>query len=168
MKQFILAVLAIAFFSCSGGRKQGEAIATVFSVDSLFTVADQKLNDTIKVTGFVTHVCKHSGQKCFIVGESQKVSLLVLTGGEIETFPAELIGSKLVITGVLKEGEHVTHQQIEEKENSVKLQQQGGAAPETCETELRNIADMRQWMKDHQKDYYAMYYMEGLKFNVVE
>ena len=168
MKQFFLVVLAVALFACSGNKKQAEVAVTVYDVESLLAVAEQNVNDTIKVAGFVTHTCKHSGKKCFIVGESHSISLQVLAGGEIESFSSELIGSKLSITGVLKEY-HLSQEQIDERENNVKLQQQEGAASEeSCATEMSNISDMRQWMKDHDKDYYFIYYVEGLKYEVLE
>jgi len=168
MKQFFLAVLALVLFSCSGGnRKQAEPAVNSFpDVESLLAVAEQEVDNTITVAGFVTHTCKHSGKKCFIVGES-KVSLQVLAGGEIESFSSDLVGSKLAITGVLKEY-HLSQEQIDERENNVKQQQKEGASEETCSAELSNISEMRQWMKDRDKDYYVIYYVEGLKYEVLE
>jgi len=169
MKQFFLAVLVLALFSCSGSKKQAEPAVPSFELDNLFEVADQQVDNTVTVSGFVTHTCKHSGKKCFIVGESHTASLRVEVGeqGEIETFTPELIGSKLAITGVLKE-EHISQEYIDQMEQNVKLLEEGGAAPEACATELSNINDMRQWMKDHDKDYFLTYYMEGLKYEVLD
>ena len=167
MKQFFLAVLALVFFSCSGNRKQADASVPSFELDNLMAVVEQEVDNTITVAGYVTHTCKHSGKKCFIVGESQKTSLRVEATGEIETFSPELIGSKLAITGVLREY-HLGQEYIDEMENSVKLQQEGGAPAEACAAELSNISDMRQWMKDHDKDYYVIYYMDGLEYEVLD
>jgi len=168
MKQlFLLFVVSFALFSCSGNKKAVEASAATFELDQLLTVADRNLDDTITVVGYVTHTCMHSGKKCFIVGESQKVSLRVEAEGEIETFSADLIGSKLAITGTLKEN-HLSEEYIDNLENAWKeLENEEGMA-ETCSAELSNISDMRQWMKDHDKDYYVMYYMDGLKYSVLD
>jgi len=170
MRQFfVLAAFAFAFafFSCSGNR-HADASASIFELDNLLAVADQQVGDTITVAGFVTHVCKHSGKKCFIVGESQKTTLRVEAGGEIETFPAELIGSKLSITGVLKE-QRVSQEIIDGMENDVlAIQKEGKASEEACAAELNNISEWRQWMKDNNKDYYALYYMDGLKFEKLD
>jgi len=169
MRQFFLVVLALALFSCSGNRQQaGDAVAT-FELDNLLAVAEQEVDQTVTVTGFVTHTCKHSGKKCFIVGESQATSLRVEVDaeGEIEMFTPDLIGSKLAITGVLKE-EQISQEEIDDLEARVKIVEQGGTAPEACATELANINDMRQWMKDRGKDHYVTYYMEGLKYEVLD
>ena len=168
MRPFFLLVLAIALFSCSGGTKQAESAAT-FELDNLLAIADQEVDQTVTVSGFVVHTCMHSGKKCFIVGESQTVSFRVDVDaeGEIDTFTPDLIGSKLAITGVLKE-EQISQEDIDEMEKNVKILEEGGLAPEVCATELASINDMRQWMKDRGKDYYAMYYMEGLKYEVLD
>ena len=171
MKQFLfLATFAVALFSCTGNQKQAEATDVAFGLDNLLAVAEQEVDNTITVVGFVTHTCKHSGKKCFIVGESQTASLRVEVEpeGEIDVFTPDLIGSKVAITGVLKE-QHLSSEYIDEMENEVKQQQKEGIeTEEVCATELSNISDMRQWMKDRGKDYYAIYYMDGLKYEVLD
>jgi len=154
-------------FSCSGNKKQAEASAAPFELDNLLAVADQQVDATITVVGYVTHTCRHSGKRCFIVGESQEASLRVEAEGEIETFSSELIGSKLAVTGVLKEFQ-ISEESINEMEVEVKeLENEEGMA-ETCAAELSNISDMRQWMKDHDKNYYTIYYMDGLSYEVLD
>ena len=169
MKQFLfLAALAVALFSCTGNKKQAEAYDWAYELDNLLAVAEQEVDSTITVVGFVTHTCKHSGQKCFIVGESQAASLRVdiEPEGEIEEFTPELIGSKLAITGILKE-QHVPGEYIDKLESNVLQFQEDGGSPEVCAAELSNISDMRKWMKDNNKDYFVIYFMDGLSFDVL-
>ena len=168
MKQlFVLSVLAFTLFSCSGNKNRAEASVSAYELDNLLALADREVDKTITVVGYVTHTCKHSGKKCFIVGESQKASLRVEAEGEIETFSADLTGSKLSITGILKE-HRLSQEYIDELETDVKQFQEKGGSAEVCAAELSNINDMRQWMKDHDKDYYVIYYMNGLKFEVLD
>jgi hypothetical protein len=168
MKQLIVfSIVALALFSCTGNKKQADASDKTYELDNLLTVADQKVDETVTVVGYVTHTCKHSGKRCFIVGESQQTSLRVEAEGDIESFSSELIGSKLAITGILKEY-HLSGEFIDEMENDVKeLEQEEGMA-ETCAAELSNINDMRKWMQDHEKNYFVIYYMDGLKFDVLD
>jgi len=168
MKQlFLFTVLAFALFSCSENKKQDVASnETSFQLDDLLAVIDKKVNDTITLVGYVTHTCKHSGMKCFIVGESQATSFQVFAKGEITQFNQELEGSKLAIKGVLKE-HHLSKEEIDKNEANVKLLQEGGAPVEACQAELTNISDMRKWMKDHNKDYYIIYYMDGQSYKVL-
>ena len=169
MKQFLfVAAFALALFSCSGNRQQGDALAVAYDLDNLLAVAEEQVENTVTVVGFVTHTCKHSGKKCFIVGESQETSIRVEATGEIESFSSELVGSKLAITGILKE-HHLSKEYIDEMENEVKqLQLEEKVAEEVCAAELSNISDMRQWMKDRGKDYYVIYYMDGLTYEVLD
>ena len=170
-KQFLfLAAFAIALFSCTGNQKQSMSDATAYGLDNLLAVAEQEVDNTVTVVGFVTHTCKHSGQRCFIVGESQEASLRIEIEpeGEIEIFTPELIGSKLAITGILKE-QRLSREYIDEMEGEVKLlQQDEKIEAEVCAAELSNIGEMRQWMKDRGKDYYVIYYLDGLKYEVLD
>jgi len=168
MRQLVLfAALAFALFSCSGNKNQAKTAEKKVELDQLLTVAEKNIDATVTVVGYVTHTCKHSGKKCFIVGESQKVSLQVMAEGEIETFSADLVGSKLAITGVLKE-HHISEEVINQQEANVKLLENQEGMEEACAAELANIKDMRQWMKDHGKDHYVMYYMDGQKYEVLD
>jgi hypothetical protein len=180
MKQlFLFTVLSVALFSCSGNKKT-ETVAEnaeknlvvseqlpVFELDSLLKVADRELDKNVKVIGYVTHTCKHSGKRCFIVGESQSVSMRVEAKGDIGGFNRELVGSKIEVSGTLKE-RRLTQEYIAEMEKDVELKKKEDGNAESCAAELSNIADMRKWMKDNGKDYYSIYYMDGLNFSVLE
>jgi len=168
MRQLVLfAVLATALFSCSGSKNQTTIDDSPVELDQFLTLVDQKVDETATVVGYVTHTCKHSGMKCFIVGESQKVSLQVMAEGEIKSFNADLVGSKLAITGIIKE-HHISEESINAMEVNVKQLENQEGMTEACASELNNINDMRQWMKDHGKDYYIVYYMEGMKYEVLD
>jgi hypothetical protein len=175
-KLFTLALLSAAILSCGGNKKTETAAENaaaafsdlkVYELDSLLNIAETEIDDTVKVIGYVKHTCKHSGKRCFIVGESQTGSMRIEAKGEIGGFNRELIGSKLEIAGVLKE-RRLTQEYIDqmEKDTNVKKQEDGNA--ESCAAELSNINDMRRWMKDHNKEYYAIYYMDGLNFTTLE
>jgi hypothetical protein len=177
MKQlFLFAVLSVALVSCSGNKKSETPAnetkdsvtveATVYELDKLLEVADSEIDKTVKVVGYVTHTCKHSGKRCFIVGESQQASMRVEAKGEIGGFNRELVGSKLEITGVLKE-RRLSKEYIDQMEKDVNVKKKEDGSAESCAAELSNISDMRKWMKDHGKDYYVIYYMDGLNFTTL-
>ena len=176
MKHFILfTAISLALACCnSGGKKTTQTNPSVaassvsetsaaFELDSLLQVAEKEIDKTIRVTGYVTHTCKHSGKRCFIVGESQKASMRVEAKGDIGGFNRELVGSKIEVTGVLKE-RRLTKEYIDKMENNVEQKKQEDGNAETCAAELANISDMRKWMKERGKDYYSIYYMDGLTY----
>jgi len=168
MKQIVvLSFFAFTLCACSGNKKQAEIPMISFDLDQMMAIADRNVDSTLTVIGYVTHTCKHSGKRCFIVGESQKTSLRIESGGEIESFSPELIGSKLAVTGTLKEF-HLSGESIDKMENNVKQLEQEEGMAETCAAELSNISEMRQWMKDNGKSYYVIYYMDGLKYKIID
>jgi len=130
--------------------------------------AESLVGKNVEVRGYVTHTCKHSGKRCFIVGEDQEVSIRVEAKGNIGGFNRELIGSELLINGTLRENRLSREylDQMEKDLNDQKLQEDGSA--ETCEAELANIDGMKAWMQENGKDYYAVYYIDGEDYEVLE
>ena len=142
--------------------------AKVYPLDELLANAENLLDKTVTVRGSVTHTCVHSGKRCFIVGEDPNVSMRVEAGGEIGGFNRELVGSELAITGVLRELRR-TKEFIDqhEKEVNEKAATEDGSA-ETCAAELSNIQGMRDWMEANGKDFYAIYFMDGESYEVID
>ena len=172
-----LATILFCMASCSNKKTdqdqqtENNSVAEVtkaYKLDGLLAEADQLIDQTVTVRGFVTHTCKHSGKRCFIVGDDQKTSFRVEAKGDIGGFNRELIGSELAITGILKERrlskEYID--QYEEQVNEKKTQEDGSA--ESCEAEINNIKGMRDWMKANDKEYYSLYYMDGESYDVIE
>jgi hypothetical protein len=180
MKKLMIPFIALAMIlaaSCyhSGQKPSVNAAATEnakpetgYNVDTLLAVAESYVNKPVTIHGFVTHVCKHSGRRCFLTGEQQLYTIRVEAKGEIGGFNRELAGSQLVINGTLKE-RRFTQSEISDIEADVN--ERMGKEPdseETCAAELASIAKIRQWMKDHGKDYYAVYYVDGQSYEVLD
>lgn len=180
---FLIAAVAVVVASCGNPRpKKTAAVETetenvevvsvmavqIFTLDELLAVAEENVNKTVAVRGYVTHTCKHSGKRCFIVGETPNASMRIEAKGEIGGFNRELIGSELMITGTLRERlltkEYLA--QYEKDLNEKKLKEDGSA--ESCQSELKNIEEMRKWMKANDKDYYSIYYMDGENYEIIE
>lgn len=176
MKKQILLLAAVALFVAACGGSQNKAnnqsqteaprnVVAVYELDNLLKAAEGLVNDTVTVKGVVSHTCSHSGKRCFIVAEGSDVSMRVEAKGDIGGFNRELIGSELAINGVLKE-RRLTREYIDEMEKTVNEKEDGSA--ESCDAEKNNILAMRQWMKDNDKEFYSLYYMDGLSYEVVE
>ena len=178
MKRVLLfLVLSVAICACGGrNRNQTDTLTETISLldqgkviemDDLMAVADQEVGNTITIVGYVIHTCKHAGRRCFIVGESEEISLRVEAKGEIGGFNRELTGSKLAIMGILKES-RLSQEYIAQVEQEVKQRKESSDDADDCETELSNIESMRKWMKENNKDHYVFYYMDGLDFEVLD
>ena len=174
---FLAAVLFLITGCANKKTEQGSNVAIeiatvedakVYTLDELLANAEDLLEETVTVRGSVTHTCVHAGKRCFIVGEDPNVSMRVEAGGEIGGFNRELVGSELTITGVLKE-RRLTKEYIDqyEKEVNEKAATEDGSA-ESCAAELSNIQGMKDWMEANGKDFYAIYFMDGESYEIID
>ena len=174
MKQFI-SILLVAFLmvACNTNKKKSDQTASELTaiecvtVDNLLAKADQLVDQTIKVKGHVTHTCKHSGKRCFLVGDNEQFTVRIEAGGKITGFNRDLVGNTIEVEGVLKE-RRLSKEYIDQMEHEAKEKVKEDGSAETCATEMNNINDMRSWMKANNKDHYAIYFVEGLSYEVVE
>nr|WP_319401346.1 hypothetical protein [uncultured Carboxylicivirga sp.] len=169
-KLLLMAIIALSVACQTQSKKDSNSTATdeKMVVDQLLAKAETLVDKEITVTGHVTHTCKHSGKRCFIVGKDADLSIRVEAGGDIERFDRELIGNTISVKGILKE-RRLTEEYITQWEEEVKQKEitEDGSA-ESCATELSNISNMRKWMKDNNKNYYSVYFINALSYEVVE
>lgn len=178
-KGLIILASALFFLSCGNSAKQdvksgdvaeqaAQSDVQVYSLEDLLANAETLVDKPVSVKGHVTHTCKHSGRRCFLAGDSSNVTIRVEAKGDIGGFNRELIGSEIVVNGVLHEN-RLSPTKIAEMEKSIeskKIKDDGSA--ESCDTETANIQNMRAWMKDHGKDYYPIYYIDGQNYDEVK
>ena len=50
----------------------------------------------------VTHVCRHGGQKCFIVAEDGETQIRIVPSGKIDEFKVEMEGSTIAFKGIFR------------------------------------------------------------------
>lgn len=165
----ILAVtLGLITNACNvkNNKSETEVTSKIIAVDNLLDEAEHLVEQSIKIKGHVTHTCKHSGKRAFLVGDKEKYTIRVEAGGKISGFDQSLTGNTLIITGILKERK-LTKEYIDQWEEELKHKAEDGSA-ESCATEMNNINDMRTWMKEHGKNYYSIYFVEGKEYEVVE
>lgn len=179
-KMLILAALLAFAVSCGNNPKakrepavaeQPTAVAQtapLCKLDELLPKAGSLVGQEVVVRGYVTHICKHSGRRCFIVGESQKSSMRVEAAGKIGGFSRELVGAELAVRGILRENrlsrEYLA--QMEQELHEQKSLEEGSG--ESCSAELANLAEMKKWMEANGQDHYSIYYLEGVDYEVVE
>jgi len=56
----------------------------------------------IAISGMVTHVCRHGGQKCFVLGEDGETQIRIVPGGDIDEFKIDMEGSTVAFLGTFK------------------------------------------------------------------
>lgn len=106
-KIFSLSIIALLVLSCGNkGKKEvsqspggSESVKVEFA--SLIANPSDYVGKNISVEGKVVHVCTMSGKKLFITGENPDVRLYVQAGEEMPKFPMELLGSEIIVEGML-------------------------------------------------------------------
>jgi len=179
-KYLLLFTVVFTLASCGNSSKQDSqevqesteqaknSEIPVYTFEELLAQAETLVGNPVKVKGYVTHTCKHSGRRCFLAGEDQKVTMRVEAKGKIGGFNRELIGSQIEVDGILRENrlspDKINEMEIAINEKSIK----NDGSAEACDTETANIQKMRDWMKENGKDYYSIYYIDGEDYNEVK
>lgn len=165
--------------SKSGNNDKGNTAAAIeqsplvdtskaVNVAQLIEKAAQNVDKEVTVKGVVTHVCKHSGKRCFLKDESGKTSIRIEAKGEIGGFNSELNGTRMVVKGIVRE-KRLSEDYINQWEQKTIEQKEKAEIDENqCSAELANIEEMRDWMKANNKNFYSIFYVDGINYEVIE
>ncbi len=158
-KLFLFVVLAALVFACGNRQKQTqttEETVIVLTVDELMASAANYVDQEVVISGLITHVCKHGGQRCFVMGTTDEVTIRVEAGDEIDSFKQEYVGDELQITGIFRlvpvDGGHV----CSEDEQAAQDQNQ-----ETTEVGEGVVEE------SPAEEYVPRYYIDGVRFVIV-
>jgi len=99
-KLFAMSVIAIVLAACGSNVKKTEEVVKV-TVNDFTTNPDLYADKEIEITGTATHVCKEGGKRLFIIGTDPEQRVKIETGEKLSSFPVELEGSDVVVTGVV-------------------------------------------------------------------
>jgi len=112
MKNLIyLFVITALLVSCNQANKNyGENSSPDKRMESVVAATIEELlaepsdyeGKEVAVSGMVTHVCKHGGQKCFVLAEDGESQLRINVGEDIDEFETGLEGSNVAFKGVFR------------------------------------------------------------------
>ncbi|MCU4155527.1 hypothetical protein J1N10_06035 [Carboxylicivirga sp. A043] len=175
MKNSIVLMMSILLLVACGQKKSSSSEnvtvqkTEVIDVAQVLDKAENSIDKEVVFKGWVSHVCKHSGRRCFLKSEDGSVSIRVEAGGQINGFNKELTGSQLRVVGVMKV-KKLDEQYLDEWQAKVEAAhkhedvEEGG---EHCSAEMDNINEMREWMKKNGKDYYPIYFVNGTDYSIL-
>ena len=72
------------------------------SIEELVANPAEYENKEVALKGMVTHVCRHGGQKCFVLAEDGETQIRLVPAGNIDEFKIELEGSTIAVKGTLR------------------------------------------------------------------
>lgn len=188
----MIAAIAVACNNTqqSGETKTTEDEATVtiteVTVANFEQMAGDLVGQEVILKGLVNHTCKHGGKRMFIVDEGTEESIEVVTGENIDAFDAELEGSEVIVNGLvtelrvdeayLQEWEAEVMSETEEETHKIhdgnhEGEEQEGEGEENMEeehhgTDVEQIENLRNTLKESGKDYLSFFSIECIKFEV--
>ncbi|HER07525.1 MAG TPA: hypothetical protein ENO20_01320 [Bacteroides sp.] len=111
MRQVIMILVVAALVgSCNRSNRQDEQAQAVRDEMEILSATIQELlanpaeyrDKEVALSGMVTHVCRHGGQKCFVLADDGETQLRVVTGGEMDEFATSLEGSTVAFRGIFR------------------------------------------------------------------
>jgi hypothetical protein len=104
---FSLLILLVLAVSCGQQNNKTNELngleASEVSVEALLADASPFVEKPVSVQGTVVHVCRHGGQRLFIVGEKGEDRFRITVGENLSEFDVELEGSVIQVNGIVKE-----------------------------------------------------------------
>ncbi|MBQ5402940.1 MAG: hypothetical protein IIU11_01020 [Bacteroidales bacterium] len=137
----------------------------------IFNKGEELIDKEVIIAGKVTHVCKGTGKKCFVSADDDStMSMQIFVGGEIDTFPREIMYKNIAISGIVKVNK-ISKSRILESEEAQKSKipsdtstEENCKIMERCHSVMKQLANMKSYMEKHGTDYYPVYYVESRKY----
>ena len=170
-KLAMLFILSAFFIACSNNadnvdeNETTEAIEyqlTELALASFDTTAGEFIDQEVKVVGIVDHVCKHGGKKLFLVNDDGEVHV-----ESDDRFDDELIGSEVVVTGIVREFRVDEGYCLQKEEDNIKNHTEGVDNQEKYEEKMAHIQEYRDEMEEKGVDHLSFYSLEFVTLEVV-
>jgi hypothetical protein len=171
-----LIVLILAIASCNQGADKAEVVksdTTMLTVLTFAKQADSCIDKPVIIEGTVLHLCKHGGKRMFLVDGTDSIRVEVTTGPEIAKFEETLLGSRVKVTGTLKE-ERIDAKYLNEWEAEVLKPEENhnvgvhtgakGHEDQGKQDKLDQINALRAELKESGKDHLSNFSIEAISF----
>ena len=173
----LLIIVLIAVTACNTGTKNAENKTkndtTRLAVLTFEKQADSCINKPVIIEGTVLHLCKHGGKRMFLVDGTDSIRVEVTAGEKIVKFDDALVGSRVRVTGTLKE-DRIDVKYLNEWEAEVKkpVENQNvgvhtgaiGHEDQGVQEKLDQINSLRDDLKKSGKDHLSFFSIEADKF----
>ena len=196
MKKYLLFFAVIALFAtscCENDDKSNDAdnkSSDVVVVEEIAPVMVAEFDDKagefvgkkIKMKGTVDHICKHGGQRLFLVSEDSEARIKITPDEGIAAFSTDLEGNNIVLVGIVEE-QRIDEDYLREWEEEIKsgsdmaddkgegshiggVVEKGGEGADMGE-EMEKVNNMRQMIKESGDDYLSFYSVLCTSYEIV-
>jgi len=172
--------------SCGSGDKsksdaQNEEIIVEVNVAEFLDEAENMLDQEVAISGQVTHVCKHGGQRLFITSDDTEETVKITTGEDIAEFDIELEGDKITVTGIVRElrldetylaewEAEILEGASEENQghkDGLDEHQKDAAAELDVDAQMEKVNKLREDIAASEKGYLSDFWVETVEFKVL-
>lgn len=188
MKKLVACIIMLSFVIVSC---QNNASTSQKSKEEVVTIAFKDFNDQagdfvgkkIQLIGTADHVCKHGGQKMFLVSEDSEDRIKVVPGENVAAFNTELEGESIVVIGMvdelrvdeeyLNDWEKEVESMEATKENDAMHMGEGsaqsteGSYEEEQSGEKAQINKLREQLMESEKGYLSFFSIKCVDYKVV-
>lgn len=172
MKKWTILPLALLFLAACGNRENQESKAPeALTVDSLLSVQDQLIGDTISLEGFCVEVCGHGSTHVILLGSDSTKVVNVEADQQLVSFPKEALNSNLRVKAVIEE-ERVDEAFLSDWERRLdeSLKASDGGNPQAVAMLKQQIAEIRaviaERAKTEGKNYYSQYHIMASEYEI--
>ena len=194
MKRLLLsmAALVVILTACNQTKQENATEDQAAVAEEVVFVTLSEFDDKaadfvdkqIKLSGTIDHVCKHGGQKMFIVDKDSDTRLKIVTGENMAAFNTDLEGETVMVVGVVDElriDEEYLREWEEEIKDGTEIENEAMHSGEQkgddhagdheqdgeYSNAMKNINDFRQQLKESNKEYLSFYSIICIDYEVV-
>ena len=173
---FLILVVSIIAACNQGVKTVADKIkndTTRLAVLTFEKKADSCINKPVIIEGTVLHLCKHGGKRMFLVDGSDSIRVEITAGEKIARFDDALVGSRVRVSGLLRE-ERIDAKYLNEWEAEVKKPAENhnagvhtgakGHEDQGVTEKLDQINSLRDDLKKSGKDHLSFFSIEADKF----
>lgn len=96
-RKILFGIMALSLLIACNNQNSEES--TTITSAEFATVAENLIDQTVRIEGTVMHVCRHGGKKMFINEDRVKV----IASEKLASFDLALEGSTVIVTGIIRE-----------------------------------------------------------------
>jgi hypothetical protein len=194
MKKYLFALMAIVFVLSACENQQNKEAASeeeVVLIEEIIPVAlsdfelkaEELVGKQVMLTGTVDHVCKHGGQRMFVIETGSEGRVKVTPDENIAAFKTDLEGQSVKLIGIVEE-QRIDEDYLKEWEEEIMAgvdmgddkgegshlggDTEKGGSDADMEEEMEKINNLRQEIAESEKGYLAFYSVLCTEYEVVE
>jgi len=193
MKKYLVALVALVFVlsACENQQNKEAASEEVVVVEEIVPVslsdfevkAEELVGKQVMLSGTVDHVCKHGGQRMFVIETGSEGRVKITPDENIAAFKTDLEGQSVKLIGIVEE-QRIDEDYLKEWEEEILAgvdmgddkgegshlggNTEKGGSDADMEEEMEKVNNLRQEIAETEKGYLAFYSVLCTEYKVVE